>query len=180
MKQKIKDKPHLLSMKTIAAIIVGFLVVGLLAFSVQHYYERTEETGEREFFCVGEECFVTMHIHTEIEFDLCGEGFDLGREEAALEEAHTHKENNKLHWHAPLPADPQTQEILDYSNLTLENTFASLGRTLNSTCFENWCTGNTCNGRASQLTIEVNGVELAVEKEKYIWKDGDKILIKLG
>ena len=166
-------------MKTIAAIIVAFLVVGLLAFSVQHYYERTEETGEREFFCAGEECFVTMHIHSDVEFDLCGEDFNLGREEAQLDEVHTHKESNLLHWHAPLSADPQTQEILDYSNLTLENTFASLERTLNSTCFEHWCTGNICNGRTAELTIEVNEVE-PIEKEKYVWNDGDKILIKLS
>ncbi len=174
-----KEKPHLLSVKTIAAIVVTLLVFGLIGFSVQRYYEKTSEAGEREFFCAGEECFVTMHIHSEVDFDLCGEYFDLGKEEAALEEVHTHKEKNKLHWHAPLPADPQTQEIIDYSNLTLEHTFASLGRTLNSTCFEQWCSGNICKGKTTAFNIVVNGVQ-RTEKEKYVWSDGDKILIKLA
>lgn len=166
------------NVKTITAVVIGFLIVGLLIFSVNYYYERTAETGEREFICTGEECFVTMHIHSEIEFDLCGEDFNLGREVGALETDHTHKEHNKIHWHSPLTANRETQEVMDYSPLSLENTFAAFGKTLNSTCFEQWCTGNACNGKAAKLIIEVNGVE-AVENEQYIWKDGDKILIKL-
>ncbi len=172
-----KNKHSILpDVKTIAAIVIGFLIVGLLAFSVKHYYDRTGETGEMEFFCVEEQCFVTIHVHADVEFDLCGQDFSLSKEEGALEEVHTHKESNTLHWHAPLPAD-ENGSIVDYTNMSLGNTFKSLEYNLNSTCFETWCNGTQCNGEPGELLIYINDVESA-EREKYIWKDGDSILIK--
>lgn len=170
-KEASKSSPK--AAKTILFFTILLVIVMALVYFARIYSRTEEASGGGIQFCEQGRCFLTTHIHADVEGMLCGEQVKLPLEKGPLDDVHTHKERNKLHWHAPLEVHPETKEVLDWGKLTLGNSFAQLGFAYADGCFGEWCTGKTmCDGKLGTLTIRVNGQEA---DEEYVWKDGDKI-----
>ncbi len=98
--------------KKIIKIVAGLLVLGVAVYfgkmAIDEYNRQIEAQGI--VVCQDEDCIKTMHIHADIEFDLCGEKLALPREIGPLTGLHTHKERNYLHFHDEVDLDYQTRE----------------------------------------------------------------------
>ena len=142
-------------------LLVGVAV--LLYYSVLEYMEQSEATGIT--ICKEGECIKTLHIHSDITFDLCGRSTTLPREGAELAGLHTHKEKNFLHFHDRVEVDPVTQEQRFDKRLSLREILEMFDLTPDK----------YCGGPGPFETIfTVNG-EVLGDGLDYNWKDGDDL-----
>lgn len=147
-------------------IIFILLIAGLallIAYSVQEYNRQTEASGIT--ICKENECIKTLHIHSDITFDLCGKSTRLARETGELVGLHSHKEKNQLHFHDKIQLDPDTLEQRLDKRLSLREILKTLDLTPDE----------YCGGSGPFETIfTVNG-EVPGEGLDYNWKDGDDL-----
>ena len=142
-------------------VIVGLIV--LISYSIQQYNSQTEAEGIT--ICKESECIKTLHIHSDITFDLCGKTTTLERETGELVGLHSHKEKNYLHFHDKVQLDPDTLEQRLDERLSLREILKTLDLT----------PGDYCEGSGLVETIfKVNG-EVPGEGLDYNWKDGDNL-----
>lgn len=154
-------------------VIIGFVVIGLVAF----FYiasrfsggEKGVSTEKPITTCQPEnvppekqKCYWTAHIHMTLTLTANGQKQDLSFEEGELQEGHTHAEKDKIHWHATLPVDPKTKQVTDYSSLKLKVVLDEF-----KTDYQD-----------KKVTVVVNG-ETKLEGLDYIWQDGDRIDIAI-
>jgi len=149
-------------LKTIIWIVVLGALIGLGYFSLQQYRESQAELGI--IICNEDECIKTLHIHADIEFDLCEETHVLAREEGELSGLHTHKEKNRLHFHDQLKLDLNSKAALPDERLSIRQIMKSYELD----------TETACEGGGAEITVLVNSQE-PKEKLDYNWQDGDQI-----
>ncbi len=157
-------------------ILLFILFIAVTYFAIQ-YKKNVETEGGYLFFCDKGKCFATEHVHADIYVSVCGKEISFEREEGGLLEQHTHKEKNLIHWHSPLPADPKTQRIIDYTQRTVGSFFTEMKMPFNETCIQDKCNGDFCNEKNASLSMHVNGKENH-QYDRYIWFDKDKIEIR--
>lgn len=160
---------------TLVLLVIGLISLGLL-YSVSVYYKEGVEGGI--IVCqTPDDCAISMHIHADIEVSVCGEEHIFGFEVGDLSKSHTHKERNKIHWHDLEKVNVETHEIIDSYELTVGAFFEQMGEKFTSECLLDKCVPDSCNGSPGKITMTVNDVP-NTELEKYIWSDGDKIVVK--
>ncbi|PIQ78360.1 hypothetical protein COV82_01190 [Candidatus Peregrinibacteria bacterium CG11_big_fil_rev_8_21_14_0_20_46_8] len=143
---------------------VALLAAGALVYySIVQY--RAGDAQEGIVVCSEEVCYKTVHIHADIDFDLCDTAYVLPRETGPLQSVHTHKEKNFLHFHDKIELDVLTKEQKSDVRLSMENVLQTFELTPQKFC-----------GTADvQILITVNGRE---ENLAYEWRDGDDITIQ--
>lgn len=152
------------------------IIIAAIGYSVNIYYQSG---GEKGFvICDEKGCDLALHWHTELDIDICGEKFNLPLESGLLDKQHTHKERNKLHYHALIKTDTTGAEILEPEKLRLGELFDYLKIRFNGSCFGDYCNMDKCkDGKEGRLSMTVNNA--ANDKHvDYVWKDGDGISIK--
>jgi hypothetical protein len=155
----------------ITAIGIGLLFVWL-SYSVSYFYQAG---GERGFVVCGDDgCDLAIHWHAQMYFDLCGQDYTLPLESGDLNNVHTHKEANYLHYHALIKTNEAGSEILEPEKLAIGNIFDFMGVEFTNECFNGYCNGQDCNGKPGTLKVIVNGQENS-EFNNYWYKDGDEI-----
>lgn len=164
----------------IVKILITVVVLGVLAFFAYSVWVYESEAAEQHGIVVcngdGSECKISLHIHADTELSVCGEKLRLPLETGPLDEAHTHKERNYLHFHDALLYDVQKQEILATQKLTLGEFFDNMDVRFTSTCLGDKCNDDLCGTTAGKLTMMVNGVPNQ-EFREYVWSDGDVITL---
>ena len=168
--------------KRIVSIIIYSLIVLIiigLAYSVYFYKASVEESGENFVVCQSEDnCIVALHVHAELNINICGKELDLPLEAGDKAGTHTHKERNLLHFEEKLKYDNKTSSILETEPIKLKSFFQYKGVNIKFSreCIANNCNGDLCNSKSGKLKFSVNGVENE-EFENYVWRDKDRILI---
>lgn len=165
-----KNTPWLSTITIKQILIRGAWIVGLawvawlVSYSIEQYNEQ--EAGEWIFICNDEQCFRTVHIHSDIAFDLCGKTVNLPREKWPLDGLHTHKEKNYLHFHDKVDVNPETKENLFEQSLSLHEILEIFEIDPHTYC------------DTDQIDIypTVNG-EVPASWMEYNWHDGDDIVI---
>ena len=150
--------------KKLATLWILLGIILLLFYSVSYYYSVGAESGI--IVCNKEECSIAMHIHADIDTEICGEKIKFPLEKGDLSKLHTHKERNLIHWHDTTPIDIETKERLRPEDLSIRSFFEQMEFNL----------PENCNGRKSELKVLVNERE---ENLDYSYEDNDYIIVKL-
>ncbi|MBI4146033.1 hypothetical protein HY489_01705 [Candidatus Woesearchaeota archaeon] len=160
----------------IAGYALAILAAAYIAYSVWYYLSTAEKVEEFEV-CYVDKCIKTFHAHADITIDLCGKKMSLPLEHGPLEGPHTHKERNLMHFHERLPYEPTTGKLLEDRPLRLETFMKEFKIPFNETCIANYCNGNACpDGKEGVVRMMVNQ-DQTFAYQKYVWKDGDEIII---
>ncbi len=169
--QQIRQHPTALTyLKWAGWLVVLAGVARFFSYSIQQY--NSEGASEGIVVCDETSCILTVHIHADIAFDLCGEHITLPRETGPLDGLHTHKEKNYLHFHDKVPMNfekykaSKEKEVLFDKRLTLQEILDVFA--LNPTTY--------CGSEEVTTTWQVNGAE-PQEGVQYNWKDGDDITL---
>lgn len=151
---------------TAALLLVALTILGFLAYSA---YSFKNSTYEQEGFITcdtqGAYCEESKHIHADVEVSLCGEEIQFPKEKGHTDKQHTHKERNKIHWHARIPVDPQTRDYVDPEPRRLVRFLEQMELPIPASCPTN---------ASPTTTVSVNG-EHNEEGLDYVWQDGDVI-----
>lgn len=151
---------------TALGLIATIIVVGLLAYST---YAFKNSTYEQEGFITcdteGAYCEESKHIHADIEVSLCGEEIQFPKKKGHTDKQHTHKERNKIHWHARIPVDPQAHTYVDPAPRQLARFFEQMELSLPTSCPTNATPTTT-------VTVNDKNTEEGLD---YVWQDGDVI-----
>lgn len=139
--------------------VVAFAVI--IGWGLSSYYAQQAEKG----IVVCDEadptdCIIAMHIHTYLYGSVCGVDIELPREEGSLSNVHTHKEENRLHWHERLPWDAKSNKLLDESTLELGPSFEKISFELTDSCVKVqngllFCNGDSCPGSSTPGKLRV-------------------------
>lgn len=156
---------------SLAKYIAILVILGTIAYGAYAVYtfQHSEENTQGFFTCdkEGKVCQLSQHIHADIEANICGREVTFEKEKGRTDQTHTHKESNKIHWHAPLKVDPQTRLPLDPKPLQVSSFLAQMDFTL-AACPQN---------PNPDLKVTVNGLDMP-SKLDYVWQDGDKIELR--
>lgn len=146
--------------KIVLYLVILAIVSYVIFFSIREYRKEAEAMGI--VVCGENECIKTMHIHADINFDLCGKTVDLPRETGALNGLHTHKEKNYLHFHdkVKLNAETKVQELDE--RLAVQEVIDTFE--LNPEIY--------CGTSEVEVSVLVNE---QLSDLNYNWKDDDKI-----
>ena len=151
--------------KLIIWIIVILVTVAVLSYSVYFYYASDADSGI--ISCNDEgECNIAMHIHADLDVEVCGKKINFPLEKGDLSGQHTHKERNLMHFHGVTLVDPETNELLRLEDFTIKEF-------LNQMEFE---FPEDCAGDLAELQVFVNNIERE-ELLEYPWKDDDKVKV---
>lgn len=157
-------------MKTALYLIffAGSAVLFYFGYQAYKAYTTSDYDVQGFFVCNPDNsvCERSQHVHSDIEFIACGKEVDFPKEKGNTNHQHTHKELNKIHWHARERVDPKTQELLDKTPRMLKAFFSEIEYKI----------PDSCNGKPASVTLFVNGVENS-EKLDYVWKDDDKLKV---
>ncbi len=167
-KKKINIKPIIWG--------VGFgLIIFILGYSVSTFYQSG---GEKGFVVCGPEgCDLAIHWHSQLHMTVCGEKYHLPLEAGDLGKIHTHKELDRLHYHALIKVDETGTKLLEPWKLSSGDLFEQLGIKFTNECFVDLCNGDLCpDGKPGTLKMTVNDVPNNKFNE-YVWNDGDEIHI---
>ena len=172
-----RKKKKFNAMNLFSGLAVGLLLFGL-GYSVSYFYEAG---GEKGFVVCGPDgCDLALHSHSQLKMNICGEAYHLPLEAGDLNAQHTHKERDRLHYHALIKTDESGTDIKEPWKLSAGDLFEQLGLRYTKDCFIDFCNGDKCpGGTVGSLRMTVNGVENS-EFNDYVWKDGDVILISFG
>ena len=158
-----KNKKQKAIFKPLIFILLLVGVAVLLYYSVLEYQGQSEATGIT--ICNEGECIKTLHIHSDITFDLCGRSTTLPREDGELAGLHTHKEKNYLHFHERVKVDPDSKEQRFDKRLSLQEVLEM---------FE-LSPAEYCSGPGPfEVIFTVNG-GLPDAGLDYNWQDGDDL-----
>ena len=168
----VKKKPNsrkrpLLSVIIVVLVLIvgGFFVYSALSFKNSNYEQHGFITCNPE----NTVCEESKHIHAEIEVSLCREDIQFPKEKGDTGKQHTHKERNKIHWHARLSLDPETKTYIDDTPRRLTAFFEQMDMTFPTSCPDN---------PTPQLIVRVNNEERP-EGLDYVWQEGDDILVRV-
>lgn len=158
------------------AVIILILIIGFFTYSI-YSFKKIELNVDGFLTCAQGRCFWTDHIHTLVLINICGTEINLSKFEGPLSEAHTHPEDNVIHWHDKLEINPDTKEFLDPTPLTLSAALQNLDISFSAQQIADKKNGDACpDGTLGNLKMLVNGVSNQ-DFDKYKWKDKDIIYI---
>ncbi|MBI4080153.1 MAG: hypothetical protein HY430_00075 [Candidatus Levybacteria bacterium] len=165
-KKRAKKQSPVVKLIYVTVIII---IIALLGYSV-YAFKSSEENYQEFFICNNENtvCESSKHVHADITMHVCGKNVFLPKDAGRLDHQHTHKEQNKIHWHARLRVDPKTRKPLDSSLLTTRAFLHEINYALPQSCMDN---------ATPSLRVFVNGKEKA-EGLEYIWTDNDQIIVE--
>jgi hypothetical protein len=166
IKKKVLHKrnfPLVILIGVLLLVLFGFLGYSVLTFQNSEYEQQGFITCNNE----KTKCEESKHIHADIDVSLCGEHIQFAKESGNTDKQHTHKERNKIHWHARIPIDSQSQRYIDDSPRRLKEFFKQLSVEIPTTC---------PNNPNPTMTMTVNDIEQS-EQLNYVWQDGDFIKI---
>ena len=150
-------------LKALAALVLVAMLIYLIMLAVSEYNNQAEAVGI--VVCKDNECIKTMHIHSDISFDLCGnDTLVLPRETGPLSGLHTHKEPNYLHFHDQVKLDPETREQMYDERLSINEIIKVF--TLDPLQY--------CESDNVEIAVLVNDL-VPPEGLDYNWKDGDDL-----
>jgi hypothetical protein len=171
-----KKKAFRLSISKIATSVVAMVLIYLAVIFVRSYQESQIES-EGIITCNDKVCEKSVHIHAQVQALVCGQELDIKRHKGDTDQQHTHDEKSLMHIHETITLDPSTKEILDPSPLFINNFFENMDINFTQTCLADKCNGDLCpDGHPGKVTVTVNGV-VSPDVEKYIWQDGDNIIV---
>jgi len=169
----------------ISKIITYWIALGILlglGYSAVYYLESgviergliiCENTNDNT-----KECSLAIHIHADMDGSICGEVLKLPLQKGdPLTEPHTHTERNKIHWEGKLKVDKNTKEVIDKTPLKIGTFMDVMGVRFNDKCLGDKCNGDPCNDKVGKLVMLVNGMP-NTEYREYVWKDGDRFILK--
>ena len=163
-----EKKSRFSSMLKIGALVAVLALGGFLWYSVSTYQSSDEEqTG---FLVCNKEntvCENSQHIHADIDVQVCGEEVEFGKEKGRTDKQHTHKEENKIHWHARMKVDPVTHKPLDPTVIALASFFEQMEYTFPTSCPTN---------PSPKMSVTINE-KPAPDGLNSFWVDGDKIKV---
>ena len=165
-KHKVEPNTLKRTLLTIIAVILVFIVLGFFAYSTVLFKNSNYE--QRGFITCNKEntiCEESKHIHADIEVSFCGKDIQFPKETDNTYKQHTHKERNKLHWHARISLDPETQTYIDATPRRLAAFFEQMNTPIPTSCPSN---------PTPSVSVKVNDKE-ETEAFDYIWQDGDRI-----
>lgn len=158
--------------KSHVKILIGLGIVAVILFFIYsiYSYKKIELAVDGFLTCAQGRCFWTNHIHTLVLINVCGQTRNLPKFKGPLNAAHTHAEDNVIHWHDKLEVFPDTKEFFDPKPLTLRSAFTNLDISLNKD-------GEKCpDGSIGTLKMFVNG-NVETKFDEYKWNDQDIINI---
>lgn len=163
------------------SLLIGIGIAALLVvlgYSVSYFYQAG---GERGFVvCGADGCELAVHWHSQLEMSTCGKPVHLPLEAGDLNKQHTHKERDRLHFHALIKTDETGTNLLEPEKLRVGDLFEQLNIRFTRDCFMDYCNGDACpDGKPGTLRMAVNGVPNN-EFAEYVWRDGDVIRIVLS
>lgn len=139
-------------------VLFAFLAYSVLAFKNSSYEAQGFITCNAE----NTVCEESKHIHADIEVSMCGTSIVFPKEKGDTGKQHTHKERNKIHWHANAGIDPVSHEYLDPSPRMLSAFFEQMETPIPT----------VCNGKPAYVQVRANGQPQDIN---YVWQDGDTI-----
>ncbi len=147
-------------------------IIGYLAYyGYTAYVSFKDSDYEAQGFLVCNEgntrCENSQHIHANIEVVECGKQIYFEKEKGSTNFQHTHKEQNRIHWHARELVDPITREPLDKTPRQLKSFFEQVDYKGSDSC---WDTD-------AKVTLFINGAEKASDTAalEYIWGDEENL-----
>lgn len=146
-------------------VIAGIaLAIAFFAYSIREYQKTAAQTAGL-VTCAEGQCYWTAHMHAWVRISACGNRINLPKLTGPLSGPHTHTEENILHWHDKLPADPVTKKIINDMPLRISYGLATIGVSLTDTC---------ANNTPAIAKFFVNG-EPRADFAEYAWHDRDII-----
>lgn len=167
-KQIRRPQKHSNSPLKLLVLLAVIALGGFFVYSV-YSYQTSEQEKEGFFTCNADKtvCELSQHVHADIHMDVCGELVTFPKETGRTDMQHTHKETNKLHWHARVKVDPMTRAPLDPTLQTVQAFLDQMKYNLPEACTKN---------SSPLLEVRVNDV-LEIRGLQYVWKDGDRISV---
>ncbi len=160
-------------------LMVGFLVYSLIK------YQQSGIAEDGVVTCANGKCFWSAHLHVNIPIQICGEEYILSKFKGPLSDAHSHGDENVIHWHDKVPFDAEKKQFLESSPFALNLIFKTLELPITDESLLGKKDGDLCRGSASTWKVFVNGVlhpESTVvstpvdDWRNYEWRDRDTIL----
>lgn len=151
--------------KITGAIVVLLIAVGLWYSVTQYQSSDEEQTG---FLVCNKEntiCENSQHIHADIDVQVCGKEIEFGKEKGRTDKQHTHKEKNKIHWHARMRVDPVTKQPLDPTLISVQSFLDQMAYSFPTSC---------PNNPSPTMKVTINNVQRPEGLQAH-WVDGDKI-----
>ncbi|MDH5596589.1 MAG: hypothetical protein OEY44_00670 [Candidatus Peregrinibacteria bacterium] len=158
----MKSRKIRISLKSVLIVLLIVAIGYLVKMSIDEYKSQAEAMGI--VVCSEEGCIKTMHIHSDVEFDLCGQSLTLPRETGPLSGLHTHKEKNYLHFHDEVQLNSDTKEQLFEKRLSIQELLEIFQIEA----------GDYCGDSEVKTRVIVNDLE-PEDGLEYNWKDGDNI-----
>ncbi|RJQ21173.1 hypothetical protein C4580_02935 [Candidatus Woesearchaeota archaeon] len=172
MKKKVRKFPW-----AVVGYLLALLFFSYVGYSVWYYYANYENVEEFEV-CYADRCIKAYHTHFTLLVDICGERLHLPLEHGPLDNMHTHKEANYLHFHERIEYDPATGKLFDESPFILKTTMDIFDIRFNGSCLGKYCNGDVCpSGKPGRVSMTVNG-EPSNAFESYRWHDEDVVRVK--
>ena len=163
-------------------LIILLIAIGL-AYSVYSFKKSSSGENSESFIVCKDEnnCIATMHIHADIEIDVCNQKLDLPLEAGNKRGSHTHKERNLLHFEERLSYNNKTHKIIDVEPLRLKSFFnhESVNIKFSNECIGDKCNNDLCNNVPGSIRMFVNDVE-NFQFHDYVWNVDDNIKITFG
>jgi len=134
-----------------------WLVIALIALLLGLAWLYGPKLNQGVVTCEGDECLEAGHFHAELIVTSCGQKMELEQESGVLSGHHTHKENNRVHWHSTKqPGEDLTVSmLLDNLNIILPE---------------------ECDGSPAKVNVLINGNPADPSRS---WHDGDTIVVSV-
>jgi len=151
-------------------VLIGIGFVGWYGYSAYSQYKDSDYEVQGFLVCNPDKtiCENSQHIHAYIEVNVCGKEVKFEKEKGRVDMQHTHKELNRIHWHARERVDPITLEPLDSKPRQLLSFLEQMEFEIPS----------SCDGKSTYSSLYVNG-EFEQDGITYIWKDGDVLKLEV-
>lgn len=110
--------------KQIIKLVIALILIAGLGYGVWYSLQEYEKAQAALGIIIcdheKQECQKSMHIHSDIFFDFCGNSNSiLPRETGPLDGLHTHKESNYLHFHDSIDLDYESRVDLPDERLSM-------------------------------------------------------------
>ncbi len=167
----VKNKKFI---KNLLFILGSLILFGFFTYSLVEY-QRSNIAKDGVVTCVNGKCFWSAHIHVNIPIQICGEKYILSKFKGALNNSHTHGDENVIHWHNKIPFDAEKKQFLESSPFALNLIFKTHELPITEGSLLGKKDGDLCRGSVSTWKVLVNGV-FRSDWRNYEWKDLDIVL----
>ena len=151
--------------------VLGILAVGAYFLYSYLTYEESDYDSKGFFICNQDKtiCENSQHIHANIVVKSCGKEVLFDKEKGRTDQQHTHKEVNRIHWHARERVNPDTRAPLNIYPRTIKAFFEQMEFKAPQNCGESKAT----------VQVKVNGQDNPQGLD-YMWVDNDKLDVEIN